>query len=195
MKKKLAFCVLFILFILGGDFSAKAQCKDSSNVSLKETSEWIKLIISQHSEMELPPIKFSYQILDTCKIRIYKMGYDFSKNEISDTSIIYEFDYKDFIPSKSKFESINKKNTKYFLKLYFYKLRIITKSEESGDKILDITTDILNTLDENKEYIEIFVNQKDEANLPVRIINAFSHAKCLCGESQSEIDKKQKSKF
>lgn len=194
MKKttKLICVTLIIIFY---NMSVHAQCNDSSTVSLSETTDWIKLIISEHGELELPPIKYSVEIVDSCSLKIYKMGYNFSTEKVNDTIVVYEVSYKDFEMAKASFSSINKKNTRYLVKLYFNKIKIKTYSEESGEVLLDATSDILNSITENQKYIDIYINLKDEMNLPERIIKAFKHAKCICGESEKEISNKKKSKF
>jgi hypothetical protein len=194
MKTKITifYVTLFLIFYHMGSY---AQCKDSSTVTLSETSEWLKLIISEYGELELPPIKYSVEIVDSCSLKFYEMGYDFSTGKVNDTNAVYEVNYKDFDIANTSFSPMNKKNTRYFVKLSFNKIKIKTFSEESGEILLDAALNILNYNKENQKYVGIFINQKDEKNLPERIIKAFNHAKCLCGESEKEISNKIKSKF
>lgn len=151
---------------------AKAQCQDSSDATLKETSEWLVRKINTYGGRTLPPVTYRASA-DSSIITIFEIGLN-ENFELKDTVSVYQFNFKDLDLTKMSVRYLNKGNTKFAIKLESKNRKAIYYSK---------------TLKAYSYNFELFINCAEEMNLPLRFIKAIRHGYCLSGGNKEEKEK------
>ena len=151
---------------------AKAQCQDSSDATIKETTEWLVRKINAYGGRTLPPVMYKASA-DSSIITIFEIGLN-ENFEIKDTISVCQFNLKDIDLTKMSVRYLNKNKTRFAIKLESKKKKAIYYSK---------------TLKIYGFEFEIFVNCEQEMDLPLRFIKAIRHGYCISGGNKEEKEK------
>ncbi len=160
------------LVLLGWVSNVFAQCQDSSDATLKETTNWLVEKINGYGGRALPPTNYRASA-DSAVITIYELGLN-ENFEIKDTINVCQFNLKDLDLTKMSVRYLNKNNTRFALKLELKKQKAISYSK---------------TLFVYNSAYEILINCTQEMDLPLRFIKAIRHGYCLAGGNKEVKEK------
>ena len=174
MKK--IYQILSVVFILGftNNF-VQAQCPDSSDATLKETTDWLKSKIESCGGTNIPPTIYKVKF-DSSVMTVYQIGID-ENFLLQDTAVIVKLNLKDLDLKNLKVRDINKEGTRFGIQLMAKGNKMSVKSNELG-----ISYDF--------GWEMIFV-LKTDPDLSKRIVKAFTHAYCISGGNSSTTTKEK----
>ncbi len=155
--------VVFIFFLFTIS-KGLAQCQDSSDATLKETTAWLVTKINTYGGRALPPTTYRASA-DSSILTIYELGLN-ENFEIKDTINVCQFNLKDLDLTKMSVRYLNKNKTRFGIKLESKKQKAISYSK---------------TLFVYSSAYEILINCTQEMDLPLRFIKAIRHGYCLSG--------------
>ena len=164
--------ILLLLVLMFGGLNAFAQCQDSSDANLKETTTWLVEKINGYGGRALPPTTYRASA-DSAVITIYELGLN-ENFEIKDTINVCQFNLKDLDLTKMSVRYLNKNKTRFALKLESKKQKAISYSK---------------TLFVYNSAYEILINCTQEMDLPLRFIKAIRHGYCLAGGNKEVKEK------
>lgn len=154
--------IIFLLFVSISNLLA--QCPDSSDATLQETTDWIISKIESYGGRSLPPTRYEVKF-EGSQMTISEFGFD-SNLEIKDTVSVVKVNLRDLDLNKLETHSINKSNTRYAL--------IIDAKENK----MSYHSPILGEMGTGYEMI---IDCSKQSDLTSRIIKALNHCYCLSG--------------
>ncbi|MCX6291251.1 MAG: hypothetical protein NT126_05755 [Bacteroidetes bacterium] len=155
-------CLIAVLLFF--QINLFAQCADSSDATLKETTDWITTKINNFGGRQIPPS--SYKVgFDGSVMMLYEFGID-ENFELKDTVAIVKINLKDFDLSKLAIRYINKIRTRFGI------------SFEAKDNKMSYTSPTLGKIETG---FEIIISSDKEPDLAERIVKAIKHGYCLSG--------------
>lgn len=168
---------IVVVFILGFTSNiVHAQCPDSSDATLKETTDWLKSKIESCGGRNLPPSIYKVKF-DSSAMTVYEIGID-ENFLLKDTAVIVKMNLKDLDVKNLKVRDINKDGTRFGIQIMAKGNKMSVKSKELGTSY-------------DFGWEMIFVS-KSEPNFSKRIVKAFTHAYCVSGGSSSSTIIKEK---
>jgi hypothetical protein len=185
MKISSYILVLCLLFI---SYYSYSQCNES-DANLKETTSWLKQIIdTRNVGRNLPPEQYKVSF-DSCKLKVFTIGMNPLTYLMSDTIGLIQLNLRNIIADSSKVRIIGKGSDKIALTLNSSDFKYLSKTEISGNKILDAITESASQTMSLMQATELIINIKGEYDLDKRIIRALQHSKCLCGGGSENTSK------
>lgn len=161
-KTKFIITVTTIILLFGA--KTFSQCADSSDATLKETTDWIASKINSYGGRNLPPTIYTVKF-DSTQMTVYEFGMN-DKFELKDSVAIVKINLRDFDLNKLTTRFVNKKNTRFALTF------------EAQGKKMTYRSPLLGNIDSG---YEIIIDCEKENDLPQRLIKAIKHGYCLSG--------------
>lgn len=167
---KYTFQIIAVLFFMGvtNNF-VLAQCPDSSDATLKETTDWLKSKIESCGGTNIPPTIYKVKF-DSSVMIVYQIGID-ENFLLQDTAVVVKINLKDLDLKNLKVRDINKEGTRFGIQIMAKGNKMSVKSKELGV-----------SYDFGWEMIFVL---KTDPDLSKRIVKAFTHAYCVSGGSSS----------
>ncbi|GDX53475.1 hypothetical protein LBMAG27_25220 [Bacteroidota bacterium] len=174
MKKIIQTLVLVLILGLTSNI-VHAQCPDSSDATLKETTDWLKSKIESHGRRNVPPTVYKVKF-DSTQMTLYEFGID-ENFLLTDTVWIVKINLKDLDINKFVVRNINKEGTRFGITIYSKSGKLISRSPT-------LAADVINGF-------ELIMFSKDEPDLSKRMIKAFIHGYCASGGGSSTTTKEK----
>ena len=161
---KLTKFIFIIVLILSSKINSIAQCADSSNATLKETTDWITSKIESYGGRNFPPTRYAVKF-DSSKMTIYEFGMN-DKFELKDTVAIVKINLRDFDLNKLEIRYMSKSHNRFGLSFTAKENKMSYRSP---------------TLGQIPTGYEMIISCEKEPDLPQRMIKAIKHGCCLSG--------------
>jgi len=149
--------------------NCEAQCPDSSNATLAETTEWITSKIENYGGRLLPPTRYEVFFVGS-QMTLYEFGVD-ENITLKDTVAIVVVNLKDLDLTTLSVRYIGKGKTRFGLSFNGKKGKMSYRSPSLG---------------EMGTGFEIILDCEKDAELPNRLIKAITHGYCISGGISSK---------
>lgn len=160
MKNLLCFIVVVICL----QTNLFAQCADSSDATLKETTDWLTSKINNFGGRQIPPTRYKVAF-DGSQMLLYEFGMD-ENFELKDTIATVKLNLKDFNLRKLAIRYINKTKTRFAIEF------------EGKDNKMSYTSPTFGKIESG---FEIIISSDTETDLAERIVKAIKHGYCISG--------------
>lgn len=158
--KKIA--AVFLLFFCAQ--SLFAQCPDSSDATLQETTDWLVSKIEAYGGRNIPPTRYEVKF-NASQMTITEFGVDINL-ELKDTVSVVKVNLKNLDLDALESHPVGKSSTRYALTINAKERKMSYRSP---------------TLGEMGTGYEMIFDCSKESNLMMRMVKALKHGYCLSG--------------